>query len=313
MKKILESINDKLDSESFAKSYNKPHIAGWIKRNFESGNWSKDDYNKIVKWIDHKNPNLENYDFKSALSLADAYVKSVRGDNFSNNVDVTFKNLVMKFDSGKEWHKFGTADCNGVIHKLMYDCSDELHGVFEGKIEAFALIDDQENILCIAINEGDHLRIIGRLGNDPINCHDEINSLCVRKGMPLSHHAFSYEEMVDSLKSKLIDINNIKDIKGFIGKLKPQDIVDCNLIKYCHYCNLSNMLSIYLKCKQDCILKYIMASLVAHGLTKGTLYKTVKQMINNNPEFVKEFTVESGDSRPFVELMNKYQSEIIKL
>ena len=89
MKKILESINDKLDSESFAKSYNKPHIAGWIKRNFESGNWSKDDYDKIVKWIDHKNPNLENYDFKSALSLADAYVKSIRGDNFSNDVDVT--------------------------------------------------------------------------------------------------------------------------------------------------------------------------------------------------------------------------------
>lgn len=313
MKKILESINERIDSDAFAKSHGKPHIAGWIKRNHDSGNWSRDDYDKIVKWVDDKNPNLENYDFKSALILAKNHVKSIQKNNFNNNAEVNFKNKMMDFKNGKEWHKINSSDCNGIINKLAYDCSNELRDVYDGKKEAWALIDDQENVLCIAISEEDSLRIIGRLGTDPTNCHDEINALCVRKGVPLIHHAFSYEEMIDAIKSKVINIDNVKDIKEFIGKLKPQDIVDCNLTKYCHFCNFSNMLSVYLKCKKDCIVKYIMAGLIAHGLTKGVLYNTVKQIINNNPEFSKEFIVDTTDSRPFTELMNKYQSEIIKL
>jgi hypothetical protein len=313
MKKILEAIDSRLDPELFAKSYNKPHIAGWIKRNYESGHWSKDDYAKIIKWVENKNPNLENYDFRSALQLANAYVSSIKKNNFDANSKINFKNLLIKFENGKEWHEFKSPDCNGIIHKLMYDCSDELKDVHDEKAEAWALIDDQENILCIAINKNDSLKIIGKLGNNPIDCHDEIYSLCVRKGIQLSPHSFSYNELVDAIKSKIINIENVSDIKGLIEKLKPQDIIDCNLVKYCHYCNLSNMFNIYLKSKQDCIIKYIMASLIAHGLTDGALYHTVKDLINKRPELASEFSIQSTDSRPFIELMDKYQKEIIQI
>ncbi len=307
---LIDIISEQLDSELFSKSYNKPHIAGWIKRNHELGHYSKNDYIKIVKWVEDKNPNLENYDFRSALALADAYVKSLKKNNFSDSADIKFNNLIFKFDNGKEWHSFGSKDCNGIIHKLAYDCSSELRQVYSGSNEAYVLIDDQENVLCIAINDGKGLSIIGKLGNDPINCHNEIHYLCVRKGMPLNINSFSYDELVDAIKSKVINVDdNVKDI---MKRLKPQDVVDCKLLRYCHFCNLSNMLSIYLKCGQDCIVKYIMASLVYYGLTKSALYGTVKQIINDR-NLGKDFAIDSSDSRPYLDLIDKYQSEIIKL
>jgi hypothetical protein len=313
MKKILEAIDNRLNPELFAKSYNKPHIAGWIKRNYESGHWSKDDYIKIIKWVEDKNPNLENFDFKSALQLANGHIDSIKRTDFNQDPKINFKNQLIKFENGKEWHEIKAPDCNGIINKLMYDCSDELKLVHDEKTQAWALIDDQENVLCIAINNDNFLKIIGRLGNDPENCHDEIHSLCVRKGFHLSPHSFSHEELVDAIKSKVLNVDSVNDIEGLIKKLKPQEVIDCGLLKYCHYCNLSNMFYVYLKCEQDCILKYIMASLLSHGLTKGALYHTVKNVINKRPDLMKEFTINSADSRPYVELMNRYQKEIIEL
>lgn len=314
MKKINETINSRLDSESFAKSCNKPHIAGWIKRNHELGHWSKNDFSKIIKWVDEKNPNLENYDFKSALHLADTYLNSIKKTNFDRNAEINFKSPIIHFENGKEWHKINKEDCNGVIHKILYDCSDDLREVHSGTQEGWILIDDQESILCIAINDNNNLKIIGRLGKDPTDCYNEINTLCVRKGLPLSPHAFSYEELIDAIKSKIIDINSINNVSEFIKKLKPQDIIYCNLTKYCHYCNYSDMLYIYLKTKQECILKYILAGLIVHGLTKGSLYETVKNLVNKNPNTAKEFMIKDAvDSRPFIDLMDKCQKEIIKL
>jgi hypothetical protein len=280
---LLEKINAKLNdnAEEFASLFSMPRISPWIIQQFNKGYKSINDYKKIIKWVTNNNPNLNDFDFNSALKRAESFLANYSNNHYDPYMELYSNDIALKFDDGKKWLIINKEDCNAICHRLQYDCSDYLREVYNNNNMCWALQDPQDKTICIAIINDNSLKIIGQFGDKPSGCHEEIKRLCVLKGIELPIEAYNHNQLIKALANGEININNI-DIRETMKRLSPIDIINCNLLNYSHYCNIETIYKLYNKTKHDCLLKYAMAYLISYGLTKTKAYRTIKIAVSNN-------------------------------
>jgi len=300
------------DANTFADSFGLPRISPWIVQQYNKGHQSFKDYENIVRWVTNSNPNIQDYDFYSALKQAQEYCSSMRQDGFDPYTELQSKNVVIDFDSGKKWLAIGPEDCNTICHRLRYDCSAELQAVVDGDCNCYALQDPQDNTICIFL-DSEPYRLIGQFGNPVTNCHQEIKGLCVRKGIDIVPEAYSDLELPKALATKELNIDDVPDLSTVMKRLSSIDIINCNLINYAHYSTLKSVYDLYNKTGHNCLLVYAICYLVANGHTKTQAYNTVKAAVSQNPEVASTIENDGSDNRFYIKLMDDAAAEISSL
>ena len=312
--KIKNLIETRLDPEKFADSLNCQILKPWIIQQYNKGHQSKSDYKTIINWYNNNNPTIEKYTFHDALKTAQKYINSLKKNSgFDKNVNINSENHELEFDDGKYWNIIAPEDCNNIIHRLNYDCSQELKPVLDNETQGWALFDSQDNLLCIAINNNNKLLIIGQLGKIP-NRPTEINKLCIKKGFKPTPECYNNQQLPNALLKGLIDIRDIEDYRPLMKRLDIKSIIDCKLLNLAHYCSLSTILELYIKTRKQCLLQYIICACICQNLTKSEIYNKAKQYLNNHPDLISKINkIKGNDTRPYYDLLEKAQTEISEL
>lgn len=300
------------DANSFANSFGLPRISPWIVQQYNKGHQSYKDYEEIVQWVTNNNPNIDEYDFHSALVQAKSFCNNARKTGFDPYVDLQSKNKILELENGKYWLSIGPEDCNAICHRLKYDCSNELKGVIDSKYNCYALQDPQDNTLCIFL-DCEPCKIIGQFGNGVSGYHEEIKRLCIRKGLKPVPESYSNLELVRALASKELNIDDVYDISAIMKRLSANDIINCNLINYAHYSTIKSIYDLYNKTNHDCLLIYAICYLIIYGYTNSNAYNIVKGSVLSNQEVSKIINTGKTDNRYLIGLMDKSASEISKL
>lgn len=307
---ILRSINERLNTGEFAKSFNEPLLTDWITSNYDRGYGSRADYNLIVKWYKNKQPVISKYSFHDALINAKKYNESLKNTGvFNNNAEILNFNVEIKFDDGKYWSKIHPDDCNSLVHRMGSDYSKELKAVIDGA-NGWALFDSQDNLLCILIDNGTDYPIILSKSDDT---NDQIYKLCIKKGIQPGHEAYSYNRLIEALMTNELDVDKIHDTKSLLDRLKPQDIIKCRLLHLSHHCKLAKIFDLYKLTGKTCLLEYIYCFMIVHGLTKHELFGMVKSEIANNKQVGNKYKSGSNDTRIFIDYMEEAQLDITRL
>ena len=312
--KFLDIIEYKLnnDVEKFASLYD-PRIKSWIIDNYSKGYKSSKDYDIINKWVLATNPNISNYNFISALDQSRNYIEKCRKNVFDNNAELDCENIVMDFDDGNKWILVNRNDLNNLINRLQFDCHDELNTVYQDDGDCWALIDAQNNVKCIMYQDEYGYSAIGCYGNKPDD-HKEIKSLCVRKGIDLIPEAFSNVGLINAIKSKQLNLSKIRDWRSLLDRLSAQDIVDCDLIKYCHHAKLNKIYDIYKICNQDCLLLYCLSYLICHSMIKTKAYDTIIKACNKNTNIKNIISkINTNDTMEYLKLMDDCVNQISRI
>lgn len=309
-KKYIKLIESRLtDPESFAKSFGAEHIHPWIIDQYKKGFNSHKDYEQIVKWVIDNNPNIDDLDFNTALRNANNYFDSKKKSNFDPYMEVHSGNVLIDFDNGNKWINIDNNDIDGVVNRLQFDCYGDLKDVDN----CWALIDPQENFLCVAYCLSNKIGVIGKMGSYP-NFHDEIKSLCVRKGFDLVPEAFNNSSLVGAIKIKQLNIDGVRDKRSVMSRLSPNDIIDCNLLSYAHYCPIKTIYELYKMTSHDCLLVYAFCYLICNNNMDSKAYKILKNEVNNNENVRSIFNhIDGSDSRAYSKVMEESISEIINL
>lgn len=309
---IIESrLND--DATAFASVFGQPRISPWIIDQYGKGHTSPRDYEKIVDWITNENPNLSDYNFSTALARAKQFIENRRKGDFDPYAELSSNNIVMDFDTGHKWLDINKSDLSAVINRLQFDCHDELSGVYDGNGHCWALIDPQDNINCIMFKDDSKHGVIGSFGK-PATYPKEIKSLCVRKGFDLVPEAYDDDGLSAALKSKALNVNNVRDKRELFKRISADDIITCGLLDHAHYAPMKTVYDLYCKTSHPCLLKYAMAYMVAHGHTSGGAYDSIKALVNSDPDLAEELsTIDAKDNRAYIDMMDDAISEIVAL
>lgn len=300
------------DAKTFADSFDLPRISGWITKQYNNGHQSHKDFEIIVNWVKNVNPNISEFDFNSALKKSKQYAISIRQDGFNSYSELKSKNVVQKFGNGKQWVLIGPEDCNAICHRLNYDCSHELQPVIDGEQNCYALQDPQDNTICIFIDGSN--QIIGQFGKNNVGNYSEVKSLCVKIGINLIPEAYSDYELPQALATKEISIEDIKDISSVMRRLSATDVINCDLLKYSHYCTIKTIYDLYNKTKKDCLILYALSSMVVNDQTKTKAYDTIKAAALANPSVAAIISNNpTKDSRFYDKQVDAAISDIITL
>lgn len=300
------------DAKSFADSFGLPRISGWIVQQYNNGHQSPKDFEEIVNWVKNVNPNISEFDFNNALKKSKQYMSSVRQDGFNSYSELKSKNVIQKFGNGKQWILIGPEDCNSICHRLNYDCSHELQPILDGEQNCYALQDPQDNTICIFI--AGSCKIIGQFGKNNVGNFEEIKSLCVKIGIELVPEAYSDYELPQALATKEINIDNAKDISSIMRRLSATDVINCDLLRYSHYCTIKTIYDLYNKTKRDCLILYALSYMIINNHIKNKSYETVKAAALANPSvhaIISNNTTK--DSRFYANQIDAAISDIINL
>jgi hypothetical protein len=311
---LTEAIGNRLKAEEFANSIGDIKIKPWVVKNYQKGYVSPEDYKMIIQWIKEQNPNINSYGFEDALGRARNYLSSKKKNdaNFDRHAEISGEDHEMDFEDGKFWNIIYPEDCNAIVNRIGFDCSEEIGKIKNGYANGWGLFDDQDNLLCVMMKPADGCtKVFGYGGQQSVIYHKEIHDLCVRKGIPPIPEAYNDSELIEAIQTGLINIKDVHDLREMFKRLKPEDIVSCKLTKYIHYCPLAVAYEVFKLTNLTPILKYLFCLLVSHGFTNTNLYKLVRKDVMSNSSLHSEMSeIDSIDTRVYVDKMEEAIKEI---
>lgn len=302
------------DAEQFASVFNYPRISPWIIQQYDKGYVSKPDYELIINWVTNNNPNLNDFSFDQALKRAKEYAANVKQAHYDPYMKLQSSSVALDFENGHKWLEIGPEDCNAVCHRLQFDYSDDLRNVYNGKESCWILQDPQDNTLCALINNKPFPKLLGQFGNTPSGCNEEIKGLCVRKGLNLGPEAYDNTELTKAINNGQLNIDDISDLRGLMGRMSALDIINGNLLKYAHYAPLPVILNLHEKTGHSCLIKYLVNYLISNNMTDMPIYQKAISLVQRDPKLKDYFSkLKSNDNRIFTQELENNLGEIQSL